>query len=137
MQLISIQQYSAIEEYKFTVAKIKLILNNSKSTEIYLKRIKAGKIKETIFCFWSLLYEEYLKNNNQKKEKIPRKVVILQDEKKQKQNIIKLTLEQELNYYVEINLVEIYKIKKDNERREECLDNNYDILFIGIKKLKN
>lgn len=134
MQLISIQQYNAIEEYKFTVAKIKLILKNSKSTEIYLKRIKAGKIKETIFCFWSLLYEEYLKSNNQKKEKIPKKVIITQNEQKQKQNIIKLTLEQELGFYVEINLLEKYKIKKINERREINLDNNYDILFIGIKK---
>ncbi len=143
IELIGVEHFESIIEYKFSLLKINLICENNERKEIYLKMIKGGKIKESVFCFWSLLYEEYLKNNkNEGINTIQQKTIITQRSSKNDNSQIVLTLNQNLDYCVEINLVEIenFAIKNNNvERWVEELDiKSEDILFIGIKKvLKN
>lgn len=106
--------------------------------EIYLKMIKGGKIKESIFCYWSLLYEEYLNINKDKIYEIPKKVGITQKTANKNNSVIILKLDPSLDYCAEINLVEIKKFVIENKMLERWVENldikSEDILFIGIKK---
>ena len=47
-----------ISEYEFEVIKTKAKLENDNEVEIYFKPIKNSRIKESIFCYWCLIYEE-------------------------------------------------------------------------------
>ena len=49
-----------ISEYEFEVIKTKAKLNDGNELEIYFKPIKNSRIKESIFCYWCLIYEEEL-----------------------------------------------------------------------------
>ena len=139
INFLDIENFETIIEYNFSLIKLELVLKNNETKEIYLKTIKAGKIKETIFCFWSLLYEEYLKNNQKEFKSTLRKAIISQKVENKNQNSIKLILDKELDYYADINLVEIRKIKFESDKKverwlEDLEINNDDILFIGIKR---
>ena len=58
--------------YDFSVIKLKAIINdnnidkenaNTKNEkEIYIRMIRKDRIKESIFCYWSLLYDEKFKD---------------------------------------------------------------------------
>ena len=58
--------------YDFSIIKFKVILNeginelqdsnNTKEKDVYIKIIKKDRIKESIFCYWSLLYDENFKD---------------------------------------------------------------------------
>ena len=63
IDFIKTEEFDTIDEYEFSIVLTKVTYENGKKEEIYLKMIKGGKIKESIFCFWSLLYEEYLKKH--------------------------------------------------------------------------
>ena len=139
INFLDIENFETIIEYNFSLINLELVLKNNETKEIYLKTIKAGKIKETIFCFWSLLYEEYLKNNQKEFKSTLRKAIISQKVENKNQNSIKLILDKELDYYADINLVEIRKIKFESDKKverwlEDLEINNDDILFIGIKR---
>ena len=128
------KHFENIIEYNFSISKAKIIYANDKEETVYLKIIKGGKIKETIFCFWSILYEEYLsdKDNREERDLIYKAIISQVSSDNGISNLI-LTLNSNLNYYAEIDLIELNKIKK--ERWEECIEiNNNDILFIGKKK---
>ena len=45
-----------ISEYEFEVIKTKAKLNDGNELEIYFKPIKNSRIKESIFCYWCLIY---------------------------------------------------------------------------------
>jgi hypothetical protein len=138
LEFDGIEHFDTITEYKFSLFKINLIFSNGQSEEIYLKIIKGGKIKESIFCYWSLLYEEYLKENKDKNDKILKKVIITQKTANESNSSIVLNLEQNLDYYAEINLVELKKFAIENNRLERWGEDleikSEDILFIGRKK---
>ncbi len=138
------EHFDTITEYDFSLFKIKLLCQDDKQKEVYLKMIKGGKIKESIFCYWSLLYEEYLKNNKETIESMPSKAIITQTTSNESTSSIVLTLNPKLNYYAEINFIELQKFAKNinNTKLERWLNNleisSDDILFVGRKKiLKN
>ena len=130
-----ITNYDTIMEYNFSVTKAKIHYKDGRDEEIYLRMIKGGKIKETIFCYWSLLYEEYLKNNKDKDNL--KKAIITQVTSDKSSSCILLTLNAELNYCAEINLIELRKFEEGNSESERWLDGlnikDDDILFIGKK----
>lgn len=131
------EHFDSIIEYDFSLLKANIIYSNGKKDEIYLKMIKGGKIKESIFCYWSLLYEEFLKKNQSNIENVVQKAIITQITSDESTSNLLLTLNAKLNYCAEINLVELksFLIKNNNyERWLESLEiKNDDILFIGKK----
>ena len=99
--------------------------------------IRGGKIKESIFCYWSILYEEFLKNNQSYEQNIVQKAIITQVMSDKNVSSLLLTLDARLNYCAEINLVELKQYVKNYEdygRWVSSLDiKDEDILFIGKK----
>lgn len=134
---ISIEKFNSIIEYDFSLAKVNIIFASGEQKRIYIRMIKGGKIKETIFCYWSLLYEEYSNFNG---NKVPHKVSITEKLIQENKKNIVLTIDKELNYYTEICLVEIKKFLEDKTKENSNLEvlkdyfnnNDKDILFLGI-----
>ena len=140
-----VEKFQTISEYDFSLIKVIGKFKNEEKNEIYLRLIKGGKIKETVFCYWSLIYEEYIKKIAEPK-KIPKKVTIAEKGNEEKyQNKIFLSLEQEAKneYNLEINFIEIWKFinehkNKKNELEKWCefIDETKEsILFVGLKNI--
>ena len=132
-----VEQFNNIIEYDFSLLKTKVIYKNGLNDEIYLKMIRGGKIKESIFCYWSLLYDEFLKSNQSNVENVVQKAIITQITSDESTSSLLLTLNAKLNYCAEINLIELRNYTLKNQEYERWLDNleikNEDILFIGKK----
>ena len=134
---ISIEKFNSIIEYDFSLAKVNITFCNNEQKRIYFRMIKGGKIKESIFCYWSLLYEEYLSCN---RNKVPHKVAITEKSIEEKKKNIILTIDKDLNYCTEISLVEIKKFLEEkaieNDKLKSLINyfnnSNKDILFLGI-----
>ena len=60
-----IKKFETISEYEFSLVKTKCYLEMEECVDIYFKVIKNDKIKESLFCYWCLLFEEKLKENKQ------------------------------------------------------------------------
>ena len=45
-------KFNSIMEYGFSLIKIRTVLESGKKKELYIKMIKGGKVKESIFCYW-------------------------------------------------------------------------------------
>ena len=73
-----------MSEYNFEVFKLKVVLQSKEEIEMYLKLVKKTKIKESVFCYWCLLYEEEILNNQKdiKPNNYTNKVLISELEKK-------------------------------------------------------
>ena len=137
-------QLSNASEYEFELVKCKIILEDDKEVEMYLKMIRNNKIKESIFCYWCTIYEEELfKTNNV--ESVINKVLITELDKTKYKETIFLTIEnnktQILETGTEVNFIEISKYieeMKDEKNKFERLekyfekDDNY-VLMVGIK----
>ena len=136
IEFVRIEHFETILEYRFSLLKIKLKYKTNEEKEIYLRSIKAGKIKESVFCFWALLCEELNKNNTKNDKKIYRKSIITQTKTEENISRIVLTLNN-FNYSAEINLVELKKYFIENNEKGRWLKdleiNSEDILFIGMK----
>lgn len=131
-----IEHFESIIEYNFSLLKAKIEYSDNNKEEVYLRLIKGGKIKESIFCFWSILYEEYLQERKKESENAIQKAIITQIISKESISSLLLTIDSELNYCAEINLVELRKYLEKNQKERwlgslEINDN--DILFIGKK----
>lgn len=131
-----IEHFESIIEYNFSLLKAKIEYRDKNKEEVYLRLIKGGKIKESIFCFWSILYEEYLQDKKNDSENAIQKAIITQIISKESISSLLLTIDSKLNYCAEINLVELKKYLEKNQKERwlgslEINDN--DILFIGKK----
>jgi len=137
---------NGISEYRFEVLKGKAILEDKKEIEIYLKPIKNSRIKESIFCYWCLVYEEEMlaKNDNIDKMTFLNKVQISELVKKKYYQSIFLEIENNyrkiLETGTEIDFIEVNKYIKENGKQEEYNDllkifENLDdyVLLAGIK----
>lgn len=137
IEFIKAEQYNKIDEYEFSIILANVFYENGKKEEIYLKMIKGGKIKESIFCFWSLLYEEYLEKHKDSEKSELKKAIITQVDSEENSSNLILTLNDKLNYQAEINLVELNQFAKKNKEYERWVKGleieNDDILFIGRK----
>lgn len=130
------KKFETIIEYDFKINKVKIIYKDGKEEEVFLKIIKSGKIKESIFCYWSILYEEYLKENTENNDKnIVQKAIITQVTSDETSSSIILTINAKLDYCVGIDLIELKKYYNKNfENRRDSIDIKEDeILFIGKK----
>ena len=115
IKFLGIENFDSIIEYKFSLSKIILIYKDNSKEQIYIKIIKAGKIKESIFCYWSLIYEEYYKKNEEKSNNnIHKKTIISQNTINENDINITLKSENTLDYSAEINLVELYNFAEKN-----------------------
>ena len=64
IRIEGVEHFDSIVEYDFSLIKANIVYRDNKEDELYIRIIKGGKIKESIFCFWSFLYEDYIKNKN-------------------------------------------------------------------------
>ena len=134
-----------ISEYEFEVIKTKAKLDDGKEIEIYFKPIKNSRIKESIFCYWCLIYEEELADKNIKSEgdMALNKVLISELTKKKYYQSVFLEIENNkgniLETGTEINFIDILKyIKEQNSQEYQELKNYFEelgdyVLLAGIK----
>lgn len=137
-------QLSNASEYEFELIKCKIILEDNKEVEMYLKMIKNNKIKESIFCYWCTIYEEELFKTNDVESAINKVLITELDKTKYKETIF-LTIEnnntQILETGTEVNFIEISKYIEEmkNEKNQfEKLDKYFRkcddyVLMVGIK----
>ena len=137
-------QLSNASEYEFELVKCRIVLEENKEVEMYLKMIKNNKIKESIFCYWCTIYEEELFKSNDI-ESVINKVLITELDKTRYKKTIFLTIEnnktQILETGTEVNFIEISKYIEDMKNKNNQFeklnryfekDNDY-VLMIGIK----
>ena len=137
-------QLSNASEYEFELVKSKIILEDNKEVEMYLKMIKNNKIKESIFCYWCTIYEEELFKSNEI-ESVINKVLITELDKTKYKETIFLAIENNtteiLETGTEVNFIEIsnYIEEMKNENNQfEKLDKYFKecddyVLMIGMK----
>ena len=134
-----------ISEYEFEVIKTKAKLENDNEVEIYFKPIKNSRIKESIFCYWCLIYEEEIsdKKIHPEGDIFLNKVLISELTKKKYYQSVFLEIENNKGHILEtgteINFIEILKYLKE-ESCEGCeeLKNYFEkmqdyVLLAGIK----
>ena len=133
VEFVGKEYFKNIGEYDFSLIKLNLLCEKDDHIQLYLKVIKGGKIKESIFCFWSLIYEDFLKKNKEEYES--KKVIIKQKKYNENESKVVLTFDQSLDYCAEINLIKLenYVLKYDKEKRwsNNLQIKKEDILFIG------
>lgn len=134
-----------ISEYEFEVIKTKAELNDKKELELYVKPIKKSRIKESIFCYWCLIYEEELLEKNIKSdgEMFLNKVLISELRKKKYYQSVFLEIENNkgkiLETGTEIDFIEISKyIKEHKDEKYKALEEYFNelgdyVLLVGIK----
>ena len=104
-----------ISEYEFEVIKTKAKLENDNEVEIYFKPIKNSRIKESIFCYWCLIYEEEIsdKKIHPEGDIFLNKVLISELTKKKYYQSVFLKIENNKGHILEtgteINFIEMLK----------------------------
>ena len=142
----SIISFETIAEYKFSMVKTSCNIEMLDNIEVYFKIIKKDKIKESLFCYWCLLFEEELKGTKQENymNTIINNVVISEVGMERYKNSVFLEIKDnelgilengtEVHFIDFVKYIEKNKSKKNNlENWNRYLDkNNEDILMIGI-----
>ena len=140
-----IEKFQSIVEYDFYLTEFIGITKNNLKQEIFMKQIKKGKIKETLFCICDLFYEKYLRKDNYliKNSKKPMKISIIETEEKSDKaskvyvNVFeKNTNKEKAN--MEIYFIKISEVAEQYKNRlkgwKKYIDlNQSGILVIGIK----
>lgn len=139
-------------EYNFMIIKLKVLIGNQTSEsdcehkDLYIKMIRKDRIKESIFCYWTLLYEEMFKNHEKSEfTSIINKVRIKETENEENKHSVLLEIIENkwkvLEYGSTIHLVKLSKYlnnsKADKSEQihqwKKYIDNeNQDVLFVGI-----
>lgn len=137
-----VKSLKKITEYDFSVLNIVGDLENKKY-DFYIKIIKRGEIKKSVFCCWSLIQEEYeniLKNTKETKSKLNRvdKVSIKEEKNEEYKNSVNIALEGSTSYNFEVNFIELEKFMEKFETRllekfKKLEFNDKDILLIMVK----
>ncbi len=142
-----IERFQSIVEYDFYVINLVGTTTLNEKKYIFIKIIKKGKIKESLFCICDLIYEKYFNNNT--KEAImnkPKRVTIIEKENSESMNKVFLKFlvdnlsQKEVN--IEINFIEISKILEQTKNQnllkkgwEKYIEiNPKDIIIVGVKK---
>lgn len=133
-----------IEEYRFSIIKLKAMLKGGSTKEIYLKLVRKTRIKESIFCYWCLLYDDKFKNKEEKEySKVTNYVKIVERGSEEYKHTVSLNIEHNewgiLEYGSDIHLVKFKKFL-DQEAENTCIqrwnrylpDDSEDVLFVGI-----
>ena len=61
IKISGIKKFNNISEYEFFLMKAKLEFEKNNKTDLYFKLVEKYKVKENIFCYWSLIYDEECK----------------------------------------------------------------------------
>lgn len=136
-----------ISEYEFELLKVKAILSSGEELEMYLKIIKNSKLKESIFCYWTAIYEEEMEKHQKDEDSciIVNKVVISELENQKYQKKMFLNIEnnrtQILETGTEINFIDIIEYineyKTDINKYERLYNylgkDSENVLLVGIK----
>lgn len=142
----SIKKFENISEYQFSIIKTKCDIELENKVDIYFKVIKKDKIKESIFCYWCLLYEQALREKQDELtlSTIINKVVISEIGMERYKNSVFLEIKDNkldiLKNGTEIHFIDfikyIEKHKDEENHLEEWLKyidkDNEDILMIGV-----
>ncbi len=139
-----IERFQSIVEYDFFWVRFIGIDEQKHKRKIFLKKIKKGKIRESLFCICDLLYEKYFNKLSTSKEELKKtkKITILENKQNSKlSNAVDVSLfiddlEQEK---IEIEFIEIFKLIEQNEKigkgwKKYVELNQNDILVVGIEK---
>lgn len=143
---ITIEKFEDISEYEFSLIKVNVLLLNNIKTDIHLKIVNRNKVKENIFCYWSLIYEKELKKKKRKSKKIPlvSKVTITDIGKERYKSSVLLEVQENrehiLEYGAEIHFVDILKYFNNTELNFNKFTflkkffniNSTDLLLVGI-----
>ena len=140
-----IERFKSIVEYDFYIINLVGIIGKNKTKNMFIKIIKKGKIKESLFCICDLAYEKYFNVYKAPKEKVikSKKITIFEDESTKHFNKVVVNLvEPNLNkkkLNIEIYFIEISKIleQTNNIKKkgwEKYIDiNPMDIIIVGVK----
>lgn len=134
-----------ISEYDFSVLDFVGNIENKKF-EFYVKIIKGGEIKKSVFCCWSLLQEEYEDSIKETKDSLNTikeldKVSIREEINKDYKNSVQISLEGNISYHFEVNFIELEKFIEKFELKSlknlnQIKISNKDILLIMVMELK-
>lgn len=119
---------------------------NNRKIDAYIKIIRKDKIKESIFCYWSLLYEELFKNFEESEfTSVINKVRITETENEKYKHSVLLEIKDNKWGILEcgstIHLVKFASYLNDRTIQKSKLTNNWekyietsnqDVLFVGI-----
>ena len=132
----TIEKYQGILEYDFYLINLKVITEDEKKQSIFIKSIKQGKIKESLFCKWDLAYEKYYKNNSKKLEKIS-----ILETNENKKDIHKVSVKlfgdnlKRVKTDMEIYFIEMSKFLENKNIKERIGNieiNPKDMIIIGV-----
>lgn len=141
-----VKKFETISEYEFSLIKASCDLKIEDTVDIYFKIIKKDKIKESLFCYWCLLYEEHLKNAKEKlnMSSIINNVVISEIGMERYKNSVFLEIKDNdidiLKYGTEIHFIDFIKYIGKHKSKENNLaewikyidKDSEDILMIGV-----
>lgn len=147
----SIKKFETISEYEFSLLKTKCYLEMEDCVDIYFKIIKNDKIKESLFCYWCLLYEEKLKETKQELEMttIINNVIISEVGMERYKNSVFLEIKDNtskiLENGTEVHFIDFIKYINNYKGDDNSLEkwNKYlseeseDILMMGVVLNKN
>lgn len=139
-------KFETISEYEFSAIKAKCDLEMKEKIDIYFKIIKKDKIKESLFCYWCLLYEEAITESTEQltMATLINKVVISEIGMERYKNSVLLDIKDNqtdiLKYGTEVHFIDfikyIEKHKTPKNKLEEWLKyidkDSEDIFMIGI-----
>ena len=142
----SIKKFETISEYEFSVIKTNCNFGMEDKVDIYFKVIKKDKIKESLFCYWCLLYEEKIKERKQdlNMTTIINNVIISEVGMERYKNSVFLEIKDNITGILEngteihfidfIKYINYHKSKKNNlEKWNKYIENDSeDILMIGV-----
>jgi hypothetical protein len=151
VQVGEVEKFENISEYEFSAVKMVCSIENSEPIDVYFKVIKKDKIKESIFCYWCLLYEQGLNSNkeNLTAASIINKVQISEIGMKRYKNSVFLQMQNNktniLKYGTEVHFIDLKKYIENNKGENNHLadwlkyiqDENEDILMVGVVLNKN
>lgn len=142
----SVKKFETISEYAFSLVKAKCDLEMEENVEIYLKVIKKDRIKESLFCYWCMLYEE--KFNELEEEinmtTIINNVIISDIGMERYKNSVFLEIKDNpldiLKHGTEVHFIDLIKYIEKHKSKENNLgewtkyidEDCEDILMIGV-----
>lgn len=111
---------------------------------MFIKNIKQGKIKESLFCICDLAYEKYFtKKEQMSTTNKPKKISIIEKKENVKYiNKVSVNLFEEnlskMKANIEIYFIEMSKLLKENNNKFERKEKNIeikpkDIIIIGLE----